>query len=130
MTKFMKKSVKGIVSAVLCATMIGGSVIVTGCKSKATAKRTYDNENDPLVLASDPVDRVFNPFFSTTGADGSVVGMTQLGMISNNSKGEPVYGDDEACIVKDLDIVYDATSDTTTYYMVLKNNVIKLILRC
>lgn len=26
MTKFMKKSVKGIVSAVLCATMIGGNV--------------------------------------------------------------------------------------------------------
>ena len=71
MTKFMKKSVKGIVSTVLCATMIGGSVVVTGCKSKATAKRTYNNETDPLVLASDPVDRVFNPFFSTTGADGS-----------------------------------------------------------
>ncbi len=123
MTKFMKKSVKGIVSAVLCATMIGGSVIVTGCKSKATAKRTYDNENDPLVLASDPVDRVFNPFFSTTGADGSVVGMTQLGMLGNDADGTYTWGDDEEVITKDLGVMYDEKNDTTTYYFVLKNDI-------
>lgn len=46
----------------------------------------YDNENDALVFSSQAVDKVFNPFFSTSGADSNVIGMTQLGMLSNDPK--------------------------------------------
>lgn len=112
----------------MAISLVLSTALLFGCKDDKNPDdnknvKYYDNKTDPLVFSTQDVDGVFNPFFSTSGTDSSVVGMTQLGMISNNSKGEPVYGDDEACIVKDLDIVYDATSDTTTYYMVLKNNV-------
>ena len=87
----------------------------------------YNNETDPLVFSSQEVDKVFNPFFSTTGTDSNVVGMTQIGMLGNDKDGKkPTYGDDEAVVTKDLQIVTEGTEDvdqTTTYYFVLKNNV-------
>lgn len=124
----MKKTLLTIVTVVMAISLVLSTALLFGCKDDKNPDdnknvKYYDNKTDPLVFSTQDVDGVFNPFFSTSGTDSSVVGMTQLGMISNNSKGEPVYGDDEACIVKDLDIVSDATSDTTTYYMVLKNNV-------
>jgi len=86
----------------------------------------FDNENDPLLFSTQALDEVFNPFFSTSATDSQVVGMTQIGMLSNNEKGEVAYGDSEATVVKDLQIVTEGTPDvdqTTTYYFVLKNNV-------
>ena len=87
----------------------------------------YNNQTDPLVFSSQEVDKVFNPFFSTTATDGTVVGMTQIGMLGNDKDGKkPTYGDDEAVVTKDLQIVTEGTEDvdqTTTYYFVLKNNV-------
>ena len=88
----------------------------------------YNNQTDPLVFSSQEVDKVFNPFFSTTATDGTVVGMTQIGMLGNDKDGKkPTYGDDEAVVTKDLQIVTEGTEDvdqTTTYYFVLKNNVL------
>ena len=87
----------------------------------------YDNQTDPLVFSSQEVDKVFNPFFSTTATDGNVVGMTQIGMLGNDKDGKnPTYGDTEAVVTKDLQIVTQGTEDvdqTTTYYFVIKNNV-------
>ena len=87
----------------------------------------YNNQTDPLVFSSQEVDKVFNPFFSTTATDGNVVGMTQIGMLGNDKDGKnPTYGDDEAVVTKDLQIVTQGIEDvnqTTTYYFVLKNNV-------
>lgn len=98
---------------------------VSSCKSckKDKNHKYYDNENDALVFSSQEVDKVFNPFFSTTGPDGSVVGMTQIGMIGNDSKGNPTYGDNEEVVTKDLEIVTEKDGSFTTYYFVLKNNV-------
>lgn len=105
-------------------------VLMAGCKKKDKDKTNnnrvyYDNENDALVFSTQELDRVFNPFFSTSATDSSVVGMTQIGMLSNNSAGEPVYGDDEAVVTKDLEIKTEGKGEqqTTTYYFVLKNNV-------
>ena len=89
-------------------------------------KTVYDNETDPLVFATLEVDKVFNPFFSTSATDSSVVGMTQIGMLSNDKDGKYTYGDNEAAVTKDLAIITEGTPDvdqTTTYYFVLKNNV-------
>ena len=86
----------------------------------------YDNEKDALVFSSQAVDKVFNPFFSTSAADSNVIGLTQLGMLSNDSKGNWTYGDDEAAVTKDLQIITEGeenVNQTTTYYFVLKNNV-------
>ena len=52
---------------------------VTGSASLSTnnPNKKYDNDTTPLVLSTQELDGVFNPFFSTAGADSSVIGMTQ-----------------------------------------------------
>ena len=101
--------------------------VITGCKpDEDDNKKYYNNQTDPLVFSTQEVDKVFNPFFSTTAVDGNVVGMTQIGMLGNDKDGKPTYGDDEAVVTKDLEIVTEGTpgvNETTTYYFVLKNNV-------
>ena len=84
---------------------------VSGLDSSSSAAETvyYDNENDPLVFSSQEVDKVFNPFFSTAAADSNVVGLTQIGMIGNDKEGNPVWGDNEAVITKDLEVVTAGT---------------------
>ncbi len=89
--------------------------------------KVYDNENDPLIFSTLEVDRVFNPFFSTSATDSNVVGLTQISMLGNDEKGNPTYGDDEEVVVKDYEIIphgEDGSEDQTTEYrFVLKNNV-------
>ena len=43
-----------------------------------------DNEETRLVLSTSELDGVFNPFYSSSAPDGSIVGMTQIGMISSD----------------------------------------------
>ena len=79
---------------------------------------------DAFVIMTDQLDGLFNPFFSTSAADGTIVAMTQIGMLSSkyvNGKVEVAYGDKEAVVVKDYDVVENG--DTTTYTFVLKNGI-------
>lgn len=114
---------------IMVLTMVGSAVLLTGCPGKGPDKKIpvkyYNNATDKLLFSTQDVDGVFNPFFSTTGPDSNIVGMTQISMLANDAKGKPSYGDDEACVVLDCTEggVYDAKKDTTTYYFVLKNNV-------
>lgn len=103
-------------------------LVFVGCKPKTDPgkKVYYDNETDKLIFSTQELDKVFNPFFSTSATDSNVVGMTQIGMLGNDAKGNPVYGDNEAVVTKDLQIITEGVKDvnqTTTYYFVLKNNV-------
>ena len=115
------KAVK-VTAGVLAASMI---LSFAGCNGGGEMGRYYDNENDPLVFSTLEVDRVFNPFFYTSGTDGEVVGLTQLSMLTNDSKGNPSYGEDEACIVLDYEETTTGTGENqkTEYKFVLKNNV-------
>ena len=109
--------------SLVCLTLLVLAVL-TGCPKKK--KEKYNNETDPLIFSSQEADKVFNPFFHTSAADSQIVGMTQLGMIGNDKEGKPTYGDDEAVIVKDLEITTTGTPDVdekTTYKFVLKNNI-------
>lgn len=112
--------------------VVAGLVLLTGCKCSCKKDKDkdntvyYDNESDAIVFSSQELDKVFNPFFSTSAADGNVVGMTQMGMLGNDKNGKVTYGDNEAVVTKDLQIVTEGTEgvdQTTTYYFVLKNNV-------
>ncbi len=102
--------------------MLSTALLMVACKKEGT---TYDNATDPLVLSTQAVDGNFNPFFYTTGTDGSVVGMTQLSMLSNDENGDPIFGDDEAVIVKDMEEITTGTGEDqkTEYRFVIKNNV-------
>ncbi len=81
---------------------------------------------DYLVIMTDELDGLFNPFFSTAAADGTIVSTTQIGMLGSDYKnGEIVVaaGDEYAVVAKDYDIVYNKDDDTTDYYLVLKNGI-------
>lgn len=120
----MKKISKVIIVLILLLTVAGSAVLLTGCPKTPGERpvKYYDNQTDSLRLTTQDVDGVFNPFFATSGPDSNIVGMTQLGMISNDEAGNPVVGNGEACIVLDYETIYDPKKDTTTYYFVLKNN--------
>ena len=107
---------------IICLTLVVLTILAAaGCKKGC--KKNKNNEDTPLLLASQELDKVFNPFFSSSAPDSQIIGMTQIGMLGNDSKGNVTYGEDEAVVALDVDSVYDESEDTTTYYLVLKNNV-------
>mgnify|MGYP002517332154 FL=1 len=110
-----------LVAGALVASMAIG--IGAGCN-----KNKPDNDNNttggyqpteqeqtlPLVFGIDGADGVFNPYFSTASYDGEIVGMTQIGMLTAEGT-DYKYGDNYACVTKDLDITYiDASGKETT----------------
>ena len=120
------KTQKRILSFALVLAMLLGCVAVFGaCKSGD--KTVIDNESTRLVLSTSELDGVFNPFYSSSGPDGSIVGMTQIGMLSSDKDGKVAYGENEACVVLDYEAVtvYEdngVTPKQTVYRFVLKNN--------
>ncbi len=117
---------KRILALLLCMIMCLSIVsLFTACGGKK-------GKPDALVLMSEELDGLFNPFFSTTAADGTIVSMTQIGMITNNYiNGEigVAFGDDEATVVKDYESIGkdhdgDGKIDETTYLFVIKNGIL------
>ena len=96
---------KKIIALILClASCVSMALVFTGCG---------DEKPDALVIMSEELDGVFNPFFSTTGADGTIVGMTQIGMLTSKYENGEIsvgYGDDEAVVTKDYKSEYDMPS--------------------
>lgn len=83
------------------------------------------NEDTPLVFSIQEVDKVFNPFYSSSAPDSEVIGYTQIGMLTNDND-KIAYGKDEPVVVLDYEEVTEGTPDvdqTTTYYFVLKNDI-------
>ena len=115
------KSAKKILSLLLATLMLLGSfAALISC-----ANTGVDNESTRLVLSSAELDGVFNPFYATSGPDMSIIGMTQIGMLTTDKYGKPAYGENEACVVLDYETVTetDAAGNITytTYYFVIKN---------
>ena len=127
------KVLKQTISLILVACLLMGSIAtLVGCGKKTI----IDNEEFPLVLATTELDGVFNPFYSSSATDGTIVGMTQLGMLSSDKNGRVAYGEDEACVVLDYQAQYiladgtvldeiDADTEVayTRYRFVLKNDI-------
>ena len=99
---------KGLVKklAIIGSAVVVVAVVLVIVLMPKDNKETFDNETDALVFSTLEVDKVFNPFFTTSATDSNVVGMTQIGMLGNDSKGMWTYGDDEAVVTKDLEIRY------------------------
>ena len=121
------KTKKGIaITASSLAGVLALSIIipVVACnRDPADEGQKYDPETRPLVMSLGTPDGVFNPFFSTSAYDSSVVGMTQISMLSADKNGVVTYGDDEPVVVKDYKETYDEVTDTTTYKFILKNGI-------
>ncbi len=108
---------KKIISLFLCLIL---------CMGILTSFTSCSGSNaDAFVIMTEQLDGLFNPFFYTSAPDGTIVSMTQIGMLSSkyvDGKVEVAYGEDEAVVVKDYEIV-ENDDDTTTYNFVLKNGI-------
>ena len=98
--------------------LLGGMTFLSafsGCAPQA--------KKDSIVLMTEEMSGLFNPYYATSGADMDVVGMTQIGMLSTNGQGEIVAGKDEPCVVESYGIETTGTGDAqkTVYTFVLKN---------
>ncbi len=106
-----------ILSLLLCVAMLTGmAASFTGCQGGGA---------DAFVIMTEQLDGLFNPFFYTSAPDGTIVGMTQIGMLGSTYKNgtiEVAYGEDEAVVTKDYEIV-ENDDDTTTYNFVIKNGI-------
>jgi len=109
---------KKILSVVLCIAMcIGMMSMFAGCGG---------GKADAFVIMTEQLDGLFNPFFSTSANDGTIVGMTQIGMLSSkyvNGEVQVAYGENEAVVTKDYDVV-ENDDGTVTYTFVLKNGIL------
>ena len=104
---------KKMIALILCAALCIG--VFAGC----------GGSKDAFVIMTEQLDGLFNPFYYTAAADGTIVAMTQIGMLGSkyvNGEVEVAYGEDEAVVVKDYEIV-ENDDDTTTYTFVLKNGI-------
>lgn len=145
---FSKKMLfRRIFAILLC---IVGVLAVTSCKKcneeedpgegggggggdNPPATEVISNETTPLRISTLDLDGVFSPFYSTSGTDSSVVGMTQIGMLGSTPDGQYSYGDNEAVVAKDVAYKYYdetgkeiSTGDTegsTVYQFVIKNGI-------
>ncbi len=126
-------------SRIICLTMavvmmLGVVLAFTACDNEE--KTYFDNETDALTFSLQEVDGIFNPFFSTSAMDSSVVGLTQISMLGNDKDGSPTYqkklnakgeeDGDDTVMTYDFQEITTGTPDVdqrTTYYFVLRNDV-------
>ena len=118
---------KQIISAILCIAMcIGALASFSACSS--CKKQEATALPDALVIMTEDLDGLFNPFFSTTGADSTIVSMTQIGMLTTgmDANGNVIVacGDNEAVAVKDYSIEHNDSNNTTVYTFVIKNGIV------
>lgn len=106
---------------VMCATM---ALTLAGCTSG-------DSDSDAFVIMTENLDGLFNPFFSTSANDGTIVAMTQIGMLSSKlyESGEKAgqvdvaYGENEATATLDFEQSALNENNETIYTFVLKNGI-------
>ncbi|MBR2343742.1 MAG: hypothetical protein IKA64_05755 [Clostridia bacterium] len=115
---------KKIVSILLLVAMI-----IPVISTLASCKKNNGgggNKTDALVLMTENLDGLFNPFFSTSATDSTIVSMTQIGMLSSkyvNGEVEVAFGEDEAVVTKDYELTTDENGDSV-YTFVIKNGIL------
>ena len=107
-----KKTLIIIISVVLAVVLAATAVIVV-------LVTTGSKKRDAIVIMTDDVSGLFNPYYATSGADMEVTGMTQIGMLTTDKTGTTVAGDEYPTVVKDFE--YKKVGDNTEYTFVIKN---------
>ena len=113
----MKKRILSLI-LVLCMS-VGMMSMLTACKNEEAKKP------GAFVIMTDLLDGLFNPFYYTSANDGTIVSMTQISMIGAkyvNGEIQVAYGENEAVVAKDYEIV-ENDDGTVSYYFVLKNGI-------
>ncbi len=110
---------KRIICLFLAVTML------FGCASTLASCTDNTPKADALVIMTENLDGLFNPFFSTSATDSTIVAMTQIGMLSSkyeNGEVKVAFGEDEAVVTKDFEYKTDTSGDTV-YTFVIKNGI-------
>lgn len=107
-----KKVTVRAMAVAACGVLVAGAIPLSACKTK----------RDSIVIMAEEFSGLFNPFYATAGADMDVVGQTQLSMLTTDSNGNLVAGDDYATVVKDYEIKDDGAGNSV-YTFVLKNGI-------
>ena len=128
----MKKRILSLILCIaMCMSVVGILASCGGTETPGSSANTpggnTDNtglpaNKDAFVIMSEELDGLFNPFYSTTGADSTIVSMTQIGMLSSkyvNGSVEVAFGE-KRLKVKVTDIK-DTTkkNDAQTMYEVV-----------
>ena len=83
--------------------------------------------DEAFVIMTENLDGLFNPFFSTSANDGTIVSMTQIGMLGSklDENGQVVvaYGENEATATLDFEQSELNENNETVYTFVLKNGI-------
>ena len=114
-----KKKITRFFNVLLSVIMAGSIVIASGCgdgdesssiggsssggSSSGGGTPVQPTRKDSIVIMTDELSGLFNPYYATSGADMDVVGMTQIGMLSTDKNGLPVAGENESTVVLDFD---------------------------
>ena len=110
-----------VIALILCIAMcLGMTSVITGCGGNGGGSK-----GDAFVIQTEQLDGLFNPFFYTAANDGNIVALTQIGMLGakyENGQVQVAYGENEAVVTKDYDIV-ENSDGTVTYTFVLKNGI-------
>ncbi len=111
----------------------GTTADTTLAPTQGSVSKKYDTETRPLTFAVGALDGNFNPFFYSSANDGSVISMTQISMMTTDSDGNLVCGDDYATVALAMKItMYDANGNVTPsgdidgytdYEFVIKNGI-------
>ncbi|MBP5307818.1 MAG: hypothetical protein J6Z34_01645, partial [Clostridia bacterium] len=113
--KLSKKSIT-IISIIVAAVLVISGVVTA-------IVLTTGKKKDSIVIMTEALSGLFNPFYATSGTDMDVVGLTQIGMLSTDDNGKPQAGDDLPTVVKDFEynVVGSGNNVETVYTFVIKN---------
>ena len=98
-----------------CALLAGGLLALTAIPFSACGKK-----RDDIVIMAEEFSGLFNPFYATSGSDMDVVGLTQISMLTTDSKGNLTAGENESTVVLDYEIGEDGAGNSV-YTFVIKN---------
>ncbi|MBQ7163734.1 MAG: hypothetical protein IJR61_00205 [Clostridia bacterium] len=116
--KLSKKTIS-IISIIVAAVLVVSAVAVV---LVLTVGKSGKNK-DSIVIMTEDVSGLFNPFYATTGADMGVVGLTQISMLSTDEKANPVASETEPTAVLAFETKQNDDGDTV-YTFVLKNGIV------
>ena len=111
----IKRKLLGATALALCG--VFGFSTLAACAPK---EETNGPKKDSIVIMTEELSGLFNPFYATSGTDMDVVGMTQIGMLTTDENGATACGEDEPTVV--LDYKIENVNGNNQYTFVIKNN--------
>lgn len=136
----MNKNIKRfsvLLIAVMCICVLATSLVACNDNSKKptpnpndqdhTGQKIYDSETRAFSMSISTPDGVFNPFFSSSAYDSSIISLTQISMLSTDKDGKIVCGENEPTVVKDYRKIEKTNSndevESTVYEFLIKKGI-------